>query len=100
MAKERRKYTKEYKESAGAMTERDDRTVGQAAREPGIDAGLRRGGRTEARKARDGTVKAFPGKGNPRDGELVRTRKRIAELEQENEILKKAAVIFAKETLR
>jgi transposase-like protein len=51
MAKERRKYTKEYKESAAAMRERDDKTVGQAAREPGIDAGLRRdGGRSSGRR--------------------------------------------------
>jgi hypothetical protein len=49
MAVERRKYTKEYKESAAAMTERDDKTVGQVAGELGIDAGLRRdGGRRRA----------------------------------------------------
>jgi transposase-like protein len=66
MAKERRKYTKEYKESAVAMTERDDRTVGQAAGELGIDASMLGRWRTEARKARDGKSRAFPGNGNPR----------------------------------
>jgi transposase-like protein len=64
MAAERRKYTKEYKESAAAMTERDDKTVGQAARELGIDASMPARWRTEAR---DGAVKAFPGNGNPRE---------------------------------
>jgi transposase-like protein len=66
MAKERRKYTKEYKESAAAMTERDDKTVGQAAREPGIDARMPARWRAEARKARDGKSRAFSGNGNPR----------------------------------
>jgi transposase-like protein len=51
MAKERRKYTKEYKESAVAMTERDDRTVSQVAGELGIDASMPARWRTEARNA-------------------------------------------------
>jgi transposase-like protein len=66
MAKERRKYTKEYKESASAMTERDDKTVSQAARELGIDARMPAGLAAAERKARDGKSRAFPGNGNPR----------------------------------
>jgi transposase-like protein len=56
--------------------------------------------RAEARKAWVGKFRVFLGNGNPRDEELVRMIKRIAELGQENEILKKAAVIFAKSTVR
>jgi transposase-like protein len=76
MVKERRKYTKEYKEAALAMTERDDKTVSQAAMELGIDASMLARWRTEARKARDGTVKAFPGERESpvRSGVRLRTR--------------------------
>jgi transposase len=82
------------------MTEREDKTVGQVARELGINASMLARWRSETREAQEGEVTAFPGNGNPRDEELVRLRKRVAELEEVNEILKKAAVIFAKAPLR
>ncbi|GHT55448.1 hypothetical protein FACS1894109_02040 [Spirochaetia bacterium] len=103
MAVERRKYTRDYKEAAVAMAEREDKTVGQVAGELGINASMLARWRSEMREAAEGDTKhhtAFPGNGNPRDEELVRLRKRVAELEEVNEILKKAAVIFAKAPLR
>jgi transposase-like protein len=100
MAGARRKYTRDYKEAAVAMAEREDKTVGQIARELGINAGMLARWRSEMREAQEGAVKAFPGNGNPRDEELVRLRKENADLREANEILKKAAVIFAKAPLR
>ena len=100
MAVERRKYTRDYKEAAVAMAEREDKTVGQVARELGINASMQARWHSEMREAAEGEIKAFPGNGNARDEELVRLRKRVAELEEVNEILKKAAVIFAKAPLR
>lgn len=43
-------------------------------------------------------VEAFPGSGHlhPEDDELRRLKRRIADLEEENAILKKATAIFAK----
>jgi transposase-like protein len=38
---------------------------------------------------------AFPGRGRPRDEELARLRKEVKTLKMANEILKKAAAIFA-----
>ena len=100
MAAERRKYTRDYKEAAVAMAEREDKTVGQVARELGINASMLARWRSETRRAQEPEIKVFPGNGNPRDEELVRLRKRVTELEEANEILKKAAVIFAKAPLR
>jgi transposase-like protein len=40
-------------------------------------------------------IDAFPGHGRPRDAELTRVRKENKALREANEILKKAAVIFA-----
>ncbi len=37
---------------------------------------------------------AFPGKGNPRDEELVQLRRKLRRLEEENAILKKGVGIF------
>jgi transposase len=100
MARERRKYTRDYKEAAVAMAEREDRTVGQVARELGINVSMLARWRTEMRVARESEITVFPGNGKARDEEMVRLRKRVAELEDANEILKKAAVIFAKAPLR
>jgi hypothetical protein len=38
--------------------------------------------RSELREAQEGEVKAFPGNGKARDEELVRLRKRVADLEE------------------
>ena len=100
MAGERRKYSRDYKEAAVAMAEREDKTVGQAARELGINASMLARWRSEMRGAQESEINVFPGNGNPRDEELNRLRKRVTELEDVNEILKKAAVIFAKAPLR
>jgi transposase len=64
------------------MAERADKTVSQAARELGIHASMLARWRSELREAQKGETRAFPGNGNPRDEELVRLRKRVAELEE------------------
>jgi transposase len=91
----RQKYSKEYKEAAVALSERDDKTVEQVARELGIRGDMLRHWRQEARDAEQGGFRVFPGQGNPRDEELTQLRKENANLREANEILKKAAVIFA-----
>ncbi|MDR0639122.1 MAG: transposase [Spirochaetaceae bacterium] len=91
----RQKYQKEYKEATAALSGREYRTVEQAAREPGLCGDALRHWRQEARKAGPGGPEAFPGLGTPRDAEAARLRRRAADLEEADEILKKAAAIFA-----
>jgi transposase len=96
----REKYTKEYKEAAVVLSKGEDKTIEQVARELGVRGDMLRHWRQEAREAEQSGLQAFPGQGNPRDGELARLRKRVADLEEANEILKKAAVIFAQSNPR
>jgi transposase-like protein len=53
-----------------------------------------------SRQAAGSGLQAFPGHGRPRDAELARLRKENKALRDANEILKKAAVIFAQEEPR
>ena len=95
---ERRKYSAEYKQDAITLAEKVG--VKQAAHDLGIDKSMLYQWRKSQKAAEQEGIKAFPGQGNPRDEELYALRKRIADLEETNEILKKAAVIFAKENTR
>ena len=40
--------------------------------------------------------KSFPGKGNPRDEELFKLKRELADTKEERDILKKALAIFSK----
>ena len=95
---ERRKYSAEYKQDAITLAEKVG--VKQAARDLGIDKSMLYQWRKSQKVAEQEGIKAYPGQGNPRDEELHALRKQVAELKEANEILKKAAVIFAKESSR
>ena len=94
----RKKYSLEYKQEAVALAEKIGNT--QASRDLGINPSLMYQWHRDYIDAEEQGIKAFPGQGNPKDEDLHALRKRIADLEEENEILKKAAVIFAKESSR
>jgi transposase len=47
-----------------------------------------------------GSLKAFPGRGRPRDEEVARLKREVADLRETNEILKKAMAIFAEKKPR
>jgi transposase len=94
MAK-RRIFTKEFKEEAVALAQTSGRSQTEIAASLGIDINmLSRWKRESVKAAQNGTIKAFPGQGNPRDEELYRLRKEVADLRESNEILKKAMAIF------
>jgi transposase len=86
-------YTKEFKEESLRLLE----TSGKSAREIEIDLGIGQGNLSRwKRESKEKDLKAFPGKGNPRDEELFQLRKELALVKEERDILRKAVAIFSK----
>jgi len=92
---ERRKFDKEFKESAVKMVLKGDRTMTEIAESLGLKVWHLSLWTREFIK-KDGN--AFPGNGrrSPADEENDRLRKENARLKMENEILKKATAIFSR----
>jgi transposase len=76
------------------------RTQKSIANELGIDRKTLRDWREALKKAENEGTKAFPGKEKARDEGLALLRKRVADLEETNEVLKKAIAIFTVKTPR
>ena len=98
----RRSYTEEFKTEAVALAEKKEKSISQVAQDLGLNDSMLRRWIAQAREASGlqaagAGVKAFPGHGRARDAELARLRKENKALRNANEILKKAAVIFATE---
>ena len=91
---DRRKYTKEFKMDAVRHVETSEKTVPEVAKALGINPDLLYKWRRELLKS--GTD-SFPGKGklSKKEEEKRRVSRKIADLEMENEILKKAIGIFS-----
>jgi len=89
----RRKFDRQFKIDAVQLLESSGKTATAIAQDLGIprDALSR-----WKREFHDENLKAFPGKGNPRDEELARLRREIADIKLERDILKKALAIFSK----
>jgi transposase-like protein len=92
-----RPYPKEFRQGAIALARQGDRPIGDVAHELGIaESCLRRWlkqDQLDRRERDDGLTSA------ERD-ELRELRKRVRRLEQEKEILRKAAAFFAREEIR
>jgi transposase len=93
--KERRVYTTEFKAEAVTLAEKHEKPICQVATDLGISDKLLYRWVQQARGAAGTGLPPFPGHGRPRDEELTRLRKEVKALRSANEILKKAAVIFA-----
>jgi transposase-like protein len=93
--KERRVYTREFKAEAAALAEKHEKPVSRTAEDLGVNENMLRRWMQQAREAARGGLPPFPGHGRPRDEEVARLRKENKALREANEILKKAAVIFA-----
>jgi transposase-like protein len=92
---ERRVYTKEFKGEAVALAGKREKPIGKVAVDLGLNESVLRRWMQEAREAAGTGIRVFPGHGRPKDEELSRLRKENKSLREANEILKKAAVIFA-----
>lgn len=91
--KDRRKFDKQFKIDAVRFLE----SSGKKATDVAVELGIPRDGLSRwKREMREENVRAFPGRGNPRDEELVRLRKELANVRLERDILKKAVAIFSK----
>lgn len=92
-----RRFTKEFKLEAIRLAEESDKPVTEVARELGIRVNQIYKWKKQLEVKQDD---AFPGHGKQlgQDAELTRLKRENARLKEENEILKKAAAYFAKES--
>jgi len=90
MNKDRRQYDEEFKKRAVQLSFNPDRTVQSVVDSLGISQSMLYRWRQKYSEQGEKTEKAV------QTEEVRLLRKRIAELEEENEILKKASAYFAK----
>ncbi len=92
----RRRYDKEFKVEAVKLVAERGTSVSEIARNLGIHENLLWKWRQQYFE--DSTY-SFPGKGHlkPHDDEMRRLKRRLSDVEQERDILKKALAIFSKE---
>jgi len=91
-----KQYSREFKLEAIRLAEVGDKTASQVARELGIRVNQLWKWKQQLEAA---AVASGPAKrGRPAEGEVARLRRENTRLQEENEILKKAAMYFARES--
>jgi transposase-like protein len=91
----RKSYSREFKLEAVKMSQQPGVTVAEVARE----LGLRENDlHTWRQSVKEKGNNVFPGRGRKAQDELAQLKRENARLREENAILKKAAIFFAKET--
>lgn len=97
MSKKRARHTAEYKREALRRVVDEKEPVAAVARSLGLS---RETLYRWVREYRDNPRDAFPGNGKltSQDEEIRQLRRKVAQLEEERAILKKAATFFAKES--
>ncbi len=90
-----KRYSPEFKRETLKRASEDGVTDALVCEELGISARQLRRWRDEFRLLGDD---AFPGQGRSRDEELTKLKRKLAQVEQERDFLRDAAVFFAKES--
>ena len=96
MARERRKFSGEFKVEAVRLVAEGGMSISQVAKDLDIRPNLLSRWKRQLTENPD---EAFPGKGHqtPEQEELNKLRRKVIQLEQERDILKKAVGYFAKD---
>ncbi len=96
--KKRLSFTKEFKLEAVRLMERGNKSAAEVARELGIRRNQLY--KWQEQLGAKGKDDVFPGHGRRAgsEAEVARLKRELARLEEENTILKKAAVYFARES--
>jgi transposase len=94
------RYPEEFRRQAAALVLDSGRSVREVGREIGVNHETLRNWVGALRKERRAVQPQATTLDGEERAELTRLRRRVAELELEKEILKKAAVFFARETER
>ena len=94
MAK-RRTFSAEFKREAVELTRQHGASVGQVARDIGVNANQLTRWRRELAQSKG---KAFTGSGVPRDEEIAALKRELARVKKERDFLRDAAAFFAKES--
>lgn len=93
MTKARRKYSREYKQEAVTLVQQSTQPISHIANSLGLnDTMLRRW----IKEFSEPTKTVFPGNGTPRDEEVARLKRELAEVKRERDFLREAAAYFAK----
>lgn len=95
MADTRRKYTEEFKAEAVRLLNTSGKSGHALEKDLGVGSGMIYRWRRELGEHGE---KAFPGNGVPRDEELARLRKELAEVREDREILRKALAFFSRQS--
>jgi transposase len=93
MADIRRNYTQEFKAEAVRLLNTSGKSGHALEKELGIGSGMIYRWRRELGQHGE---RAFPGNGIPRDEELARLRKELAEVREDRDILRKALAFFSR----
>ncbi len=91
----RRKFSAEFKNEAVKLVTEQGYSIAEAARNLGVNANLLGRWKKDSEQSKD--ENQAPGSQAAMQAELKRLRKENKQLKMEREILKKAAVFFAKE---
>jgi transposase len=89
-------YSREFKVEAVRMSEAGNKPATQVARELGIR--VNQIGKWKKQIEREALTGAPAKRGRPVDDEVARLRRENVRLKEENELLKKAAIYFARES--